>query len=300
MAIIVVGSVALDTITTSSGTYPNLLGGSATYFSLAARRLTDVRLVAAVGQDFSPRLRAVLEHPRVDLQGLDVTFGNTFQWHGRYQDDFSRRETLKLHLGVFETFRPHIPLSHRRSSTVFLANINPALQRVVLSQVDHPRLIAVDTIDHWITHARPALLRLLRQTDMIFLNEEEAHLLTQRRSHRAMGAWLRARGPSLIVLKQGWYGAIGWVGRSMVWVPAYPVDETVDPTGAGDSFAGGVLGVLDRAKRIDAQALRQAMLCGSVIGSFCVEGMGVSALQRLRTSRFQQRLADLKRISGLM
>ncbi|MBI3320256.1 MAG: sugar kinase [Candidatus Omnitrophica bacterium] len=300
MAIVVVGSVALDTITTSSGIHPDLLGGSATHFSLAARRFADVRLVAAVGQDFPPRLRTILKHPRVDLEGLAVSEGKTFRWHGRYADDFSSRETLGLQLGVFETFRPHIPLSHRRSSTVFLANIDPHLQQAVLSQVDRPRLIAVDTIDHWITHARDALIRLLRRTDMIFLNEEEAHLLTQRRSHRAMGAWLRAHGPSVIILKQGWYGAVGWVDRSMLWVPAYPVDETVDPTGAGDSFAGGVLGVLDRAKRIDVRTLRQAMLCGSVIGSFCVEGMGVSGLQRLPAARFQQRLVALKRISGLI
>lgn len=300
MAIVVVGSVALDTITTSSGTAPNLLGGSATYFSLAARRFTEVRLVAAVGQDFPPRLLRILRHPRVDLEGLAVMTGTTFRWEGRYNDDFSQRQTTGLRLGVFQTFRPSIPLAHRRSSTVFLANIDPRLQHRVLAQVNRPRLVAVDTIDHWIRHAREALLRLLRRTDMIFLNEEEAHLLTQRRSHRAIGAWLRARGPSIIILKQGWYGAVGWLDRSMVWVPAYPVDETADPTGAGDSFAGGVLGVLDCARRTDVQTLRHAMLYGSVIGSFCVEGVGVSGLQRLRASRFAARLTELKRISGII
>jgi sugar/nucleoside kinase (ribokinase family) len=182
---------------------------------------------------------------------------------------------------------------------VFLANIDPRLQALVLSQVARPRLIAADTIDHWIRHERDALIRLLRRIDMIFLNEEEARLLTQARSHRAMGAWLRRHGPSIVVIKQGWYGAIGWVDRSMIWVPAYPVDETVDPTGAGDAFAGGVLGVLDRARRVSVATLRHAMLYGSVIGSFCVEAIGVSGLQRLSPARFQKRLADLKRISGL-
>ena len=299
MAIVVVGSVALDTIATSRGTHPRLLGGSATYFSLAARRSTQVRIVAAVGRDFPPRLRQVLRHPRVDLRGLAVLPGKTFRWSGRYSDDFSSRETAGLWLGVFDAFRPHIPLEHRRSSSVFLANIDPRLQGLVLSQVDHPRLIAVDTIDHWIRHEREALIKLLRRVDMIFLNEEEARLLTQARAHTAMGRWLRRLGPSIIVIKQGWYGAVGWFGNAMVWVPAYPVDETVDPTGAGDSFAGGVLGVLDRARRVDATVLRHAMLHGSVIGSFCVEAMGVSGLQHVTTSRFARRLANLKRMSGL-
>ena len=299
MAIVVVGSVALDSITTARGTYPHQLGGSATYFSLAARRSTTVRIVAAVGGDFPPSLRRALRHPRVDLAGLAVLPGKTFRWAGRYSEDFTSRDTTGLWLGVFETFRPHLPPQARSSSSVFLANIDPRLQGLVLSQVERPRLIAVDTIDHWIRHEREALLKLLRRVDMIFLNEEEAQLLTQARSHRAMGAWLRRAGPSIIIIKQGWYGAVGWCGRSMVWVPAYPVDETVDPTGAGDSFAGGVLGVLDRAKRIDVGLLRHAMLYGSVIGSCCVEAVGVAGLRRLTTARFERRLADLKRLSGL-
>ena len=299
MAIVVVGSVALDTIATARGTFPRLLGGSATYFSLAARRTTEVRIVAAVGRDFPTHLRRVLQHPRVDLTGLAVLPGRTFRWAGRYSEDFAHRETTGLRLGVFKTFRPHIPLQHRRSSSVFLANIAPRLQGLVLSQVARPRVIAVDTIDHWIRHERDALITLLRRVDMLFLNEEEARLLTQARSHTAMGAWLRRLGPSIVIIKQGWYGAVGWFGRAMVWVPAYPVDETVDPTGAGDSFAGGVLGVLDGARRLDAAVLRHAMLYGSVIGSFCVEAMGVSGLQRLTPARFRQRLTNLKRISGL-
>ena len=299
MAILVVGSVALDSITTSSGPHHHLLGGSATYFSMAARRSTEVRIVAAVGRDFPPALRRALKHPRVDVTGLAQLDGTTFRWEGRYSDDFASRETIGLSLGVFEAFRPKIPPAHRRSSTVFLANIDPCLQELVLSQVERPRLIAVDTIDHWISHEREALLKLLRRADMVFLNEEEARLLTQARSLHAMGAWLRKRGPSIIIIKQGWYGAIGWFGPSMVWVPAYPVDHTVDPTGAGDSFAGGVLGILDRPRRIDAVVLRHAMLHGSVIGSFCVEAMGVSGIQRLTSARFSQRLARLKRISGL-
>jgi len=290
----------MDTITTSRGTFRHLLGGSATYCSLAARRFADVRIIAAVGQDFPKRLASVLRHPRVDLSGLAVLDGKTFQWAGRYSDDFMSRETTGLWLGVFEQFQPHIPPAHRRSSSVFLANIDPRLQGLVLSQVQRPRLIAVDTIDHWIRNERAALLKLLRKTDMIVLNEEEAQLLTQKRSHRAMGEWLRRQGPSIVIIKQGWYGAIGWVGSSMIWVPAYPVDETVDPTGAGDTFAGGVMGFLDRTKRIDATALRHAMLYGSALGSFCVEGMGVSALQRLTIPRFQRRLANLKRISGVV
>jgi len=299
MAIVVVGSVALDTITTPRGTSSQLLGGSATYFTLAARRVTDVRIVAAIGSDFPKSLLRTLRHPRVDLAGLAVMRGKTFRWSGRYSEDFLSRQTTGLALGVFAAFRPHLPPQARSSTSVFLANIDPRLQAMVLSQVNRPRLIAVDTIDHWIQHERDALIRLLRKTDMVFLNEEEAHLLTQARSHRAMGSWVRRHGPSVIIVKQGWYGAVGWVDRSMVWVPAYPVDETVDPTGAGDTFAGGVLGVLDRTRRITVASLRHAMLYGSVLGSFCVEAIGVLGLQHLAPERFKQRLADLKRISGL-
>lgn len=298
MAIVVVGSVAIDNIQTGQAKYGDVLGGSATYFSLAARRFAEVRIVAAVGKDCPPALLRTLKHPRVDLSGLAVLPGKTFRWAGRYSDDFSSRETTALSLGVFQTFRPQIPAQHRASSSVFLANIDPRLQEQVMAQVRKPRLVAVDTIDHWIRNERDALLKLLRRTDMMFLNEEEAQLITQTRSHRAMGAWLRRHGPSIVIIKQGWYGAVGWFGNSMVWVPAFPVDRTVDPTGAGDSFAGGVLSYLDRSPKITEDALRHAMLYGSVIGSFCVESPGVTGLAKLSPSRFQARLAQLKRISG--
>ena len=299
MSIVVVGSVALDSITTAAGTRPQLLGGSATYFTLAARRFTNVRLVAAVGQDIPKKALASLQHPDVDLTGLAVLPGQTFRWEGRYSDDFTSRTTTGLFLGVFETFQPHIPPAHRKCSTLFLANIDPRLQGLVMSQVQRPRLIGVDTIDHWIRNQRDALLKLLKHIDVMFLNEEEARLLSQASSLKAMGAWLRKLGPSIVIIKQGWYGAAGWIGSSMIWVPAYPVDNTVDPTGAGDAFAGGVLGMLDRARRVDASTLRQAMLCGSVVGSFCVESFGVSGLERLTPARFAKRLGGLKQIAGV-
>ncbi len=300
MAVVVVGSVALDTLTLPSGTHDRLLGGSATYFTLAAHRFTEVRIVAAVGRDFPGRLLRVFQRPRIDLTGLSVLAGKTFRWSGRYSDDLTSRHTTGLDLGVFATFQPYIPIPHRRSSSVFLANIDPRLQELVLSQVARPRLVAVDTIDHWIRSERGALIKLLHRTDMVFLNEEEARLLTQARSLNAMARWVRRLGPSIVLIKQGWYGAVGWVGQSMVWVPAYPVEQTVDPTGAGDSFAGGVLGILDRARRISPAVLRQAMVYGSVIGSFCVEGIGVAGLQRLAPAQLHQRVASLKRIAGLI
>ena len=294
-----VGSVALDTITTPSGTHAQLLGGSATYFALAAHRFTEVRIVAAVGHDFPAPLLSVLRTSRIDLTGLSVLPGKTFRWKARYSDDLLRRTTTGLWLGVFATFHPTLPSNARHSSSVFLANIDPRLQAVVLSQVTRPRVIAVDTIDHWIRHEREALLRLLRQAHVVFLNEEEARLLTQARSLKNMSAWVRKHGPSIVLIKQGWYGAVGWVGGSMVWVPAYPVEDTVDPTGAGDAFAGGVLGCLDGARRITPATLRQAMLYGSCLGSFCVEAIGVSGLQRVSPATFHKRLAALKRIAGL-
>ena len=216
MAIVVVGSVALDSISTPAGTHAQLLGGSATYFTLAARRFTDVRLVGAVGQDIDTNVLRVLRHPRVNLEGLAVLPGNTFRWEGQYSEDMLSRTTTGLSLGVFETFQPHIPVEHRRASTVFLANIDPRLQELVLSQVDRPRLIGVDTIDHWIRNQREPLLKLLRDIDVLFLNEEEARLLTQLSSLKAMGAWLRKRGPSIVIIKQGWYGAaVEWLGARL-------------------------------------------------------------------------------------
>jgi sugar/nucleoside kinase (ribokinase family) len=299
MAIVVVGSVALDSITTAAGTRTHVLGGSATYFTLAARRFAPVRLVAAIGLDMPKSALSVLTHPQVDLNGLAVLPGNTFRWEGRYSDDLASRTTTGLALGVFETFQPHIPPAARRCSTLFLANIDPSLQELVLSQVDTPRLIGVDTIDHWIRTQRDALVKLLKRIDVLFLNEEEARLLTQAGSLKAMGAWLRRQGPEIVIIKQGWYGAVGWVGPHMVWVPAYPVEHTVDPTGAGDSFAGGVLGFLDGQRRLDAEALRQGMLYGSVTGSFVVEGFGVTGLHRLSEERFARRLEMLRRIAGI-
>lgn len=299
MAILAVGSVALDTIITGSGAYPNRLGGSATYFSLAASRFSTVRLVAAVGHDFPKDGLRILRHPRIDLAGLAVLPGKTFRWEGRYSDDFSSRTTLGLELGVFETFQPHIPAAARRSSCVFLANIDPRLQDLVLSQIARPRLIGIDTIDHWIKNQQDALLRVLRKADLIVLNEDEARLLTQANSLKRMGEWLRRHGPSVAIIKQGWYGAMGWVGASVVWVPAFPVERTVDPTGAGDSFAGGMLGVLDRAPRITTETVRQAMFHGSVIGSFCVEGIGVAGVHRLSPATFRRRLEALKRVAGV-
>jgi sugar/nucleoside kinase (ribokinase family) len=299
MAIVVVGSVALDTIKTKDGFFKKILGGSATYFSLGARPFADIRLVAAIGNDLGAEKLKFLDSPRIGLSGLEVVDGKTFQWAGSYSSDFSSRQTTGLDLGVFANFKPVIPDDYKHSSTLFLANINPNLQEMVLSQMKKPRLIAVDTIDHWIKNARKKLLKLLKTTDMIFLNEEEARLLTQLNSYQAMGSWLRRHGPSLVIIKQGCYGALGWFRNSMVSVPAYPVEETIDPTGAGDSFAGGVLGVLDRSKKIDKDILRDAMFCGSVIGSFCVEGVGVSAIARLKSTEFKRRLLSLKKISGL-
>lgn len=283
MAIAVVGSIGLDTIQTPAGRADEVLGGSAAYFSLAARHFLPVSLVAVVGQDFPADARRVLEHPDVDLSGLEVGEGKTFRWEGVYSQDMNTRETLRTELNVFERFRPKLPEKTRALKNVFLANIDPVLQREVLGQLERPRLILADTMNYWIQNKRDDLLEILRRVRILIINEEEAREITgEALTHKAARAIL-SLGPETVVIKQGEHGAFLQSKEEYFSCPAFPIESVVDPTGAGDSFAGGFVGALGRMGRVNDRNLRRAVVYGAVLASFTVEGFGVSGL--LRASR---------------
>jgi sugar/nucleoside kinase (ribokinase family) len=280
MAIAVVGSIGLDTIRTPAGRVEEVLGGSAAYFSLAARHFLPVSLVAVVGRDFPAHARAMLEHPELDLSGLEVADGKTFRWEGVYSADMNSRETLRTELNVFEQFKPKLPERTRALKNVFLANIDPTLQQDVLGQLKQPQLVLADTMNYWIHSKRDELLKILRQVRMLIINEEEAREITgEALTHKAARAIL-SLGPETVVVKQGEHGAFLQSSGEYFSCPAVPIETVVDPTGAGDSFAGGFVGALARMGRVSDRNLRRAVVYGAVLASFTVEGFGVSGLLR--------------------
>jgi sugar/nucleoside kinase (ribokinase family) len=280
MSIAVVGSIGLDTIQTPAGRVNEVLGGSAAYFSLAARHFMPVSLVAVVGEDFPREARAQLDQPDVDLAGLEVQDGKTFRWEGVYSDDMNTRETIRTELNVFERFKPDLPERIRSLKNVFLANIDPVLQRDVLEQLDQPRLVLADTMNYWIKTKKNELLETLKKVRIVIINEEEARELTgEALTHKAARAIL-SLGPETVVIKQGEHGAFLQGPEVFFTCPAYPIDNVIDPTGAGDSFAGGFVGALARMARVNDHNLRRAVVYGCVLASFTVEGFGVSGLAR--------------------
>jgi sugar/nucleoside kinase (ribokinase family) len=293
MAIAVVGSIGLDTIQTPAGRVEEVLGGSAAYFALAARHFLPVSVVAVVGEDFPAAARATLEQQGLDLSGLEVNEGKTFRWEGVYSQDMNTRETLRTELNVFERFQPKLPGKTRALRTVFLANIDPVLQGDVLAQLERPELVLADTMNYWIHSKREELLGILRRVRMLIINEEEAREITgEALTHKAARAIL-SLGPETVVVKQGEHGAFLQSKEEYFSCPAYPIETVVDPTGAGDTFAGGFVGALARMGRVNDRNLRRAVVYGCVLASFTVEGFGVTGL--LRASRE----AILERAGGI-
>ena len=302
MSILVVGSVALDTIETPLGKFPDVLGGSATYFSVAARLFTTVQLVAVVGSDLPPKALAPLRRRGFDASGLVIAPGRTFRWSGRYHADFNTRTTLATELNVFATFRPELPSAFAATPCVFLANIDPELQLDVLRQARRPQLVASDTIELWIRTKREALLEVLRHVDLFFINDEEAKLLARTPHLPRAARWLLGRGPRLVIIKKGEHGSMLCHGNRWFFAPAYPLDEIVDPTGAGDTFAGGVLGYLARVglgRAAHEPTLRRAVVHGAALASFCVEGVGVNALARVTPAQLRRRVAAFRRLTHI-
>src|SRR5947207_1983719 len=283
MSLLVVGSIAFDSIETPKGSVDDALGGSATFFSYAASFFTSPRLVGVVGEDFPEEHRRLFAGRGVDTAGLVTQAGKTFRWKGRYHQDMNTRDTLEVHLNVFGTFDPKLPDRFRDSSHVFLANGSPTLQAKVLDQIDRPHLVLADTMDLWIDTQRQDLLRLLPRLDGLLLNDSEAKLLTGDDNMVRAGQAVRRLGPKFVIVKKGEHGAMLFSEDGIFVVPAYPTAEVIDPTGAGDSFAGGVLGYLASDDSPPPGRLRRAMAYGTVAASFTVEGFGLDRL--LRTSR---------------
>jgi sugar/nucleoside kinase (ribokinase family) len=297
VGIAVVGSLGLDTIQTPAGRVEEVLGGSAAYFALAARHFEPVHVVAVVGTDFPKEARAALTHPDVDLSGLEVREGRTFRWEGVYSDDMNTRRTIRTELNVFESFRPELPASVRRSRDVFLANIDPQLQREVLEQLSNPRLILADTMNYWIANKREELLTTLKRVRILLINEEEARELTgEPVTHKAARAIL-SLGPETVVVKMGEHGAFLMSRNEYFTCPAFPLESVVDPTGAGDTFAGGFMGALSRMGRTTETNLRRAVVYGCVLASFAVEEFGVGALLRIDRDEVMRRAEAISAMS---
>lgn len=290
MSLLVVGSVAFDGIETPHGKVERTLGGAATYFSLAASFFTNVKLVGVVGRDFTDKDAAVFRGRRVDTRGLERAEGKTFFWAGRYSADLNHRDTLQTDLNVFADFNPRLPPSYRRVPFVFLANIQPTLQLSVLNQLlAQPKLVAMDTMNYWIEHTPAELATVLRQVHVLMINDSEARQLSGEHNLLRAAAAILRMGPRALVIKRGEYGALLFQGRSVFSVPAYPLEELRDPTGAGDSFAGGFMGYLASARRVDHTTVRRAMVYGSVLGSFNVERFGLERLRRLSRREIDRR-----------
>lgn len=297
--IVVVGSIALDTLHTPHGTAEECVGGSASYAAFAASYHAPVNLVAVVGTDFPSHARELFDRRGVDTEGLEVVQGETFRWGGRYHEDMNRRDTLFTKLNVFEHFHPKLPARYRDSEVVFLANIHPALQMEVLDQVDQPRFVALDTMNLWIDIAREDLVEALGRIDLLFLNDEEAMQLTEERSLNAAVRALKSMGPASVVVKKGEHGAVLFADGDDPYVqPTVILDTVVDPTGAGDAFAGGFLGHVARARDSSGRTLRQAMVQGTITASFTAERFGPDRLVELSAELLEGRREVLARISA--
>ena len=294
MSLLVVGSIAFDSIETPHGTVDDALGGSASYFACAASFFTRPRLVAVVGADFPDDHRRVLTERNIDASGLVTQPGKTFRWKGRYHQDMNTRDTLEVHLNVFGDFEPVLPEHYRDSTHVFLANGSPVLQARVLDQVTRPRLVLADTMDLWINNQRSELLALLPRLDGLLLNDSEARQLTGEDNMVRAGHAVRKMGPKFVVLKKGEHGAMLFSDDGIFVVPAFPTKDVIDPTGAGDSFAGGILGYLDSDNSPPPGRLRRGMAYGTVVASLTVEGFGLDRLRKAQRREIDERLEEYR------
>ncbi|MEI6740236.1 MAG: PfkB family carbohydrate kinase [Gemmatimonadaceae bacterium] len=294
--VLVVGSVALDSVETPFGRADDVLGGSGTFFSSSASHFAPVQLVGVVGDDYPVDRLAPLAERGVDLGGLEQTTGSSFRWRGRYRHDLNSAETLETHLGVFSNFRPKIPEQFRRAPFVFLANIDPRLQLQVLEQVEKPRLVACDTMNFWIESRRPELMELLKHVDLITLNDGEARQLTEHTNLVHAARWILDKGPKHVLIKKGEHGAFMFTRESVFFAPAYPLESVFDPTGAGDSFAGGFIGYLAATGDLSDRAMRRAVVVGSAMGSFAVEKFSNTRLMEITRDDIEARVQEFRQL----
>lgn len=294
--LVVVGSIGLDTIATPAATRREILGGSVSYACAAASFFARVGMVGVVGRDFPERYRKVFRKFRIDQQGLQSADGRTFRWSGVYERNLNNRRTLCTNLNVFADFSPDLPPAYRRSPFLFLANIAPDLQLRVLSQMNALQFVAADTMDLWIKTARAALLKVIRRVDMLLINDSEARELTGEAHLVQAARRVMAMGPRYVIVKKGEHGSMLFCRHGLVLVPAYPVDEVHDPTGAGDAFAGGLMGVLARSRSISPATVRRAMVYGTIAASFTVEAFSLEQLQVIQRAHIEARTRQFLRM----
>lgn len=297
MGILVIGSVALDTVSTPFGKIEEGLGGSATHFSVSASYFTDVHVVAVIGDDFPQEHLKFLESKNIDTQGIQKVKGKTFRWSGHYGADLNSAQTLKTELNVFENFNPQIPKKLQSQDYVFLANIDPMLQAKVIDQVTNYKLIACDTMNFWIQGKREELISTLKKVDLITINEGEARMLAQESSLAKAVYKIHKMGPKTVVIKLGEYGALLYHQGHFFSAPGLPLEDVKDPTGAGDSFAGGFMGYLSRTNNLTLDGLKQAVIHGSVMASFNVEAFSCDRLRNLSLNEIAERYKKFKQLS---
>ena len=306
MSILVVGSVAFDDVTSPSGSVKNVLAGAATYFSLAASYFTQVRVVGVVGEDFGPEQEKVFQTRGIDIRGIEHSAGKTFRWGGTYTDNLNEAKTDFTHLNVFETFQPHIPKEYEDTDFLFLANIQPTLQAHVRRQMNRVRLTGCDTMNYWIKGTPKELAETLKLVNVLLINDTEAKMLAHETNLPRAAQKVLAMGPQALVIKHGEYGATIFfregafgIGRHPFRAPTLPIDEVKDPTGAGDSFAGGFMGYIASQKELNREVLKRALFYGGVMGSFAVERFGTERLQSLTREEIDERFQIFRELTHL-
>jgi sugar/nucleoside kinase (ribokinase family) len=299
MSVLVVGSIALDDIETPFGKREGILGGSASYFSIAASNFTEVKVVAVVGEDFPDDHIRMLESYNVDLHGVKKAPGKTFRWQGRYGYDLNEALTLGTYLNVFETFDPVIPDDYSQEDYVFLANIDPELQLNVLNQVKAPKVVALDTMNYWIENKPLELKKVLERVNVLIVNDSETRELAKEARITRAARIVLDMGPDVLIVKRGEYGALLFSSDGIFWAPSYPLEEVVDPTGAGDSFAGGFMGYIAGNNIEDTVGFKKAVVHGSVIASFTVEDFSVDRLILLKKAEIDNRYQAFLKLSNL-
>jgi sugar/nucleoside kinase (ribokinase family) len=297
MSVLIVGSTALDSIKTPTRENPKLLGGSASHAAVAASFFSPVKMVGVVGEDFPKKYVSLYQKHGIDLTGLQIKPGKTFHWSGEYEVNMNNRRTLLTELGVFETFSPELPKAYQKSQFVLLANIAPALQMHVLNQMQRPKFVVADTMDLWLNIAFNDLIQLLKRVDGFVLNDSEAHQLTKEDNVFAALKKIHKLGPKYVIIKKGSHGSILSGPKGFFLCPAYPLHSVVDPTGAGDSFVGGMMGFLATAKGSVDQNIRRAMIHGSVVASFCCEGFGLNRTDKVTRAQVNLRVKELANLT---
>ena len=298
--ILVIGSLGIDTIHNRDGKFPDIIGGSAYYAALSASLSAPVYLTGVVGKDFPSTEVELMRDRNIDLEGLQVADGHTFRWEGRYAEDFTSRTTLQTELNVFADFKPRLPDRYRQAEYILLGNIHPELQLEVLDQVKKPTFVMADTMNLWINNDRKELLKVLERIDALVINEEEARQLTGHFQLTDIIASLEKLGPRFVVVKRGEYGSVLWERERLFSLPAYPVERLLDPTGAGDSFAGGMIAHLaSKPGQLDGDTLRQSVALGTATASYCVSGVGAEALKAATAQGVIERYREIRSIASV-